>query len=50
MSAGTVLVVDDEPAIHRFMAPALAANGYEACGRMTGCRPSPRSPIAGRTR
>lgn len=30
MSAGTVLVVDDEPAIHRFMAPALAANGYEA--------------------
>jgi two-component system KDP operon response regulator KdpE len=24
-----VLVVDDEPAIHRFMGPALSANGYE---------------------
>ncbi|HSI40873.1 MAG TPA: response regulator transcription factor [Xanthobacteraceae bacterium] len=27
--AERILVVDDEPAIHRFMAPALAANGYE---------------------
>ncbi|OYY12667.1 MAG: DNA-binding response regulator [Rhizobiales bacterium 35-68-8] len=36
MSAGTVLVVDDEPAIHRFMAPALAANGYEALRADTG--------------
>lgn len=30
MSALRVLVVDDEPAIHRFMTPALIANGYEA--------------------
>src|SRR3984957_20261720 len=26
---GRVLVVDDEPQIHRFLAPALAASGYE---------------------
>lgn len=38
MSAGTVLVVDDEPAIHRFMAPALAANGYEALRADTGAQ------------
>jgi two-component system KDP operon response regulator KdpE len=25
---GTILVVDDEPQIHRFLAPALAASGY----------------------
>ncbi|MBN9016157.1 MAG: response regulator [Rhizobiales bacterium] len=31
-----VLVVDDEPAIHRFMAPALVANGYEALKAETG--------------
>ncbi|MBS7541409.1 response regulator [Ancylobacter lacus] len=31
-----VLVVDDEPAIHRFMGPALAANGYEALRADTG--------------
>ncbi|MBB3770128.1 two-component system KDP operon response regulator KdpE [Angulomicrobium tetraedrale] len=36
MSGVTVLVVDDEPAIHRFMAPALAANGYEALRADTG--------------
>lgn len=30
MQLPRVLVVDDEPAIHRFMAPALVANGYEA--------------------
>jgi two-component system KDP operon response regulator KdpE len=28
-SLGTVLVVDDEPQIHRFLTPALAAAGYE---------------------
>jgi two-component system KDP operon response regulator KdpE len=27
-SLGTILVVDDEPQIHRFLAPALAASGY----------------------
>ncbi|TSJ61641.1 response regulator [Starkeya sp. 3C] len=36
MSGISVLVVDDEPAIHRFMAPALAANGYEAMRADTG--------------
>ena len=29
LSAPRVLVVDDEPQIHRFLAPALAASGYE---------------------
>lgn len=38
MSAINVLVVDDEPAIHRFMAPALAANGYEALRADTGAQ------------
>jgi two-component system KDP operon response regulator KdpE len=28
-SSGTILVVDDEPQIHRFLAPALAAAGYD---------------------
>ncbi|MCX5514123.1 DNA-binding response regulator [Kaistia algarum] len=36
MQPPRVLVVDDEPAIHRFMAPALAANGYEALRADTG--------------
>jgi len=36
MQPPCVLVVDDEPAIHRFMAPALAANGYEALRADTG--------------
>lgn len=31
-----VLVVDDEPAIHRFMGPALSANGYESLRADTG--------------
>jgi two-component system, OmpR family, KDP operon response regulator KdpE len=31
-----VLVVDDEPAIHRFLSPALAANGYEVLRAETG--------------
>jgi len=31
-----VLVVDDEPAIHRFLAPALAANDYEVLRAETG--------------
>lgn len=29
-SLGTILVVDDEPQIHRFLTPALAASGYES--------------------
>jgi two-component system KDP operon response regulator KdpE len=28
ISAGTILVVDDEPQIHRFLTPALAASGF----------------------
>jgi two-component system KDP operon response regulator KdpE len=36
VSGTSVLVVDDEPAIHRFMAPALAANGYDALRADTG--------------
>lgn len=36
MNPVRVLVVDDEPAIHRFMGPALAANGYEALRADTG--------------
>jgi two-component system KDP operon response regulator KdpE len=34
--AERILLVDDEPAIHRFMAPALAANGYEVLRADTG--------------
>lgn len=30
MSTNTVLIIDDEPAIHRFLTPALEANGFEA--------------------
>jgi two-component system, OmpR family, KDP operon response regulator KdpE len=30
-----ILVVDDEPQIHRFLGPALEANGYEAIRAMT---------------
>ena len=29
MSANAILVIDDEPAIHRFLTPALSANGFE---------------------
>jgi two-component system KDP operon response regulator KdpE len=28
-ATGTILVVDDEPQIHRFLTPALAASGYD---------------------
>lgn len=35
-SVTRVLVVDDEPAIHRFLAPALAANDYEVLKADTG--------------
>jgi two-component system, OmpR family, KDP operon response regulator KdpE len=31
-----ILVVDDEPQIHRFLGPALEANGYEAIAAGTG--------------
>jgi two-component system KDP operon response regulator KdpE len=31
-----VLVVDDEPAVHRFLTPALAANEYEVLRAATG--------------
>ena len=36
MSRKRVLVVDDEAAIHRFLGPALAANGYEVLRADTG--------------
>ena len=29
ISSGRILVVDDEPQIHRFLTPALNAAGYE---------------------
>ncbi|MBU6397597.1 MAG: response regulator, partial [Rhodospirillales bacterium] len=29
MISGRILVVDDEPQIHRFLGPALSAAGYE---------------------
>jgi two-component system KDP operon response regulator KdpE len=31
-----ILVIDDEPQIHRFLGPALEANGYEAVRALTG--------------
>jgi two-component system KDP operon response regulator KdpE len=31
-----ILVIDDEPQIHRFLAPALGAAGYEALRALTG--------------
>ena len=31
-----VLIIDDEPAIHRFLKPALEANDYEVLQAMTG--------------
>ncbi len=34
----TVLVVDDEPAIHRFLRPALAAEGYLVLQAATGAQ------------
>ncbi|MDE8345287.1 MAG: response regulator transcription factor [Acidocella sp.] len=33
---GLILVVDDEPQIHRFLTPALAAAGYESLRAETG--------------
>ncbi len=36
MSEGRILVVDDEPQIHRFLKPALTAAGYEALQAFTG--------------
>ncbi|WP_027134983.1 response regulator [Geminicoccus roseus] len=36
MTRQRVLVVDDEAAIHRFLGPALAANGYEVLRADTG--------------
>ncbi|GGE23207.1 DNA-binding response regulator [Aureimonas endophytica] len=36
MSRALVLVVDDEPAIHRFLKPALEAEGYEVARAETG--------------
>ncbi|MGP9822197.1 response regulator [Salinarimonas sp. NSM] len=37
MSRGTrILVVDDEPAIHRFLKPSLVAEGYDVVQAMTG--------------
>lgn len=36
MSRPRILVVDDEPQIHRFLGPALAAAGYEPAQALTG--------------
>ena len=36
MSEGRILVVDDEPQIHRFLRPALTAAGYEPLEALTG--------------
>jgi two-component system KDP operon response regulator KdpE len=36
MSEGRILVVDDEPQIHRFLKPALTAAGYDPLQAMTG--------------
>ena len=36
MSEGRILVVDDEPQIHRFLKPALAAAGYDPLQALTG--------------
>jgi two-component system KDP operon response regulator KdpE len=35
MSEGRILVVDDEPQIHRFLKPALSAAGYDALQAFT---------------
>ncbi|WP_395696838.1 response regulator [Methylocella sp.] len=35
MAPTRILVVDDEPQIHRFLKPSLAAAGYEAFGALT---------------
>ena len=35
MNEGRILVVDDEPQIHRFLKPALTAAGYDALGAST---------------
>ena len=35
MSAGTILVIDDEPQIHRFLRPALEAAGYSSVQALT---------------
>jgi two-component system KDP operon response regulator KdpE len=36
MASGRILVVDDEPQIHRFLGPALRAVGYEPLRAATG--------------
>ncbi|WP_279482430.1 response regulator [Aureimonas sp. SK2] len=36
MTQTTILVVDDEPAIHRFLKPVLTAEGYRVAQAMTG--------------
>ena len=36
MNRATVLVVDDEPAIHRFLKPSLTAEGYHVIEAATG--------------
>jgi two-component system KDP operon response regulator KdpE len=36
MSGPKILIVDDEPAIHRFLKSALLVNGYEVLQAMTG--------------
>ena len=36
MVSGSILVVDDEPQIHRFLAPALRAAGYQPLRAETG--------------
>jgi two-component system KDP operon response regulator KdpE len=45
-----ILVIDDEPQIHRFLKPALEANGFEMISALTGAAGlaalSPRPPEA----
>jgi len=45
INAARILVVDDEPAIHRFLAPALAANGYIVSAVHTGAEAIRRDAV-----
>ena len=38
MPAAKILVVDDEPQIHRFLKPSLAVAGYDVVSAMNGAQ------------